>query len=295
MQDHHEQTDATPPPGRRSRRWLLGAAGTAAAAAAAGLWLRDRGDAAPGDMDLAGLAPATGGRTDLTFFVTADTHFGREGMAERCRHQIETMNALPGTALPALGGTKVARPEGVLVAGDLADEGQADEWKQFVEHYGLTGRDGMLEYPVQECTGNHDRIVLGSKPVLAGVRKRHGSLVRGWVWRGVCFFCLDCYPTAEACEWLRRQLGRVGPKRPGVVYFHYTILGPLSDYWSDAEKRTFAETIRGHNILGIFHGHYHATTRYTWEGFKVYNVGPPEKTPQSFAVAHVADGLMTVA
>ena len=298
MKDANEQPEPAPrSPKRRSRRWLLGTAAAGAGAAAAGLWVRGCDLAVPDDMDLTDLAPAPGGKRDLTFFVAADTHFGVEGMAARNRKQIEVMNALPGTPYPPALGGQVGDPVGVLIAGDLTQDATAAQWRPFVEHYGLTGRDGLLKYPVQECAGNHDREWGKRTVVEAGIKKRHGSLVRGWVWQGVCFFCLDCYPDRTACLWLGRQLDRAGPNRPCVIYFHYSILGSLSDYWSDAEKRTFVETIDGSNVLGIFHGHDHASRHYTWQGFDVYNVGSPRggADAHTFAVVRITDSQMTVA
>ncbi len=297
MEDTAEQPDPPPGPRRRSRRWLLGIAAAGAAAGAAGLWVRGCDDAEPGDMDLTDLDPATDGKTDLTFFVAADTHFGVEGMAEMNRTQIRAMNALPAAAYPPALGGRVARPTGLLVAGDLTQDATAGQWSEFVRHYGLTGRDGMVKWPVQECAGNHDRKWGRRSRVESGIITRHESLVRGWVWQGVCFFCLDCYPDATACDWLERQLGRIGPKSPAVVYFHYSILGSLCDYWSDSEKRRFAGVIRGHNVVGIFHGHDHASRHYTWQGFDVYNVGSPRggTAAHSFAVVHITDTQVTLA
>jgi len=296
MEDTTEHPDLPQPPRRRSRRWFLGViAAAGAAAGAAALWVRGCGDAVPPDMDLADTDPRQEGRRDLTFFVTADTHFGVDGIVKLNRMQIEAMNALGGTPFPASLGGRVGRPAEVLIAGDLTQDATSAQWERFVEHYGLTGRDGSLKYPVRECSGNHDRSWSGQTAVESGIQRRHGSDVRGWVRQGVCFFCLGCYPDAAACRWLRRQLETVGRRCPAVVYFHYNIIGPLSDYWSDSEKQAFAEVIGGRNILGIFHGHDHASGHYTWKGFDVYNVGSPRGLAKSFAVVHITDRQMTVA
>lgn len=299
MADRDEHPDVPPPPGRRSRRWFLGAAVVGTAAGTAGLWFRGCGadgqQIPPTEMDLTDLAPPKGGKRDLTFFVAADTHFGAGGIEALNRKQIEAMNALPGAPLPAALGGTVGRPRGVLIAGDLTDYGRAGQWKQFVEHYGLTGQDGLLKYPVQECTGNHDRYHAEWSDVLAGVQKRHGTLVRGWVWQGVCFLCLDMYPDGPACRWLASQLKTLGRAYPLVMYFHYPFVGPYSSGWTDQEKSAFADVIAGHNVLGVFHGHFHASQRYEWEGFDVYNVGSPRHSWHSFATVHVTDSEMTVA
>lgn len=64
--------------------------------------------------------------------------------------------ALPGTAWPdKLGGGKVGPPRGVLVLGDLIDDGDrkgecADQWRHFEKQFGSDGTDGPLKYPVFE-------------------------------------------------------------------------------------------------------------------------------------------------
>lgn len=235
----------------------------------------------------------TGG-TDVTFFVAADTHFGHEGIDKLNARQIAAMNALPGTAMPAGAGV-VRNPLGVLIAGDLTDRGRSAQWQQFVEHYGLTGSDGLLNYPVYECTGNHDRKSFISRPVLDAVRKRHGDLVYSWDWGDVHLVCLDLYPDASNLRWLKRDLAKVGRTVPVVLYFHYSILGPYSDWWSAGEKEAFRKAIDGFNVIGIFHGHYHGSMRYKWRGYDVYNVGSPRHGRHSFAVVRVTDTTMAVA
>ncbi len=234
------------------------------------------------------------GGTDVTLFVAADTHFGYEGIPELNKLQIAAMNGLPGMPYPAQIGGAVARPRGVLIAGDLTEKGAADQWRQFVAHYGLTGKDGMLQYPVYECRGNHDR-GLFSQPVLDGVKKRHGRLTYSMDFDDLHVVCLDLYPDAAILSWLRSDLAAVGRTLPVVIYFHYSIEGPFSDWWSRREKDAFAEAIEGFNVVGIFHGHYHGSQHYRWRGYDVYNVGSPRHGMQSFAVLSVSDARMSVA
>ncbi|MHC4715843.1 MAG: hypothetical protein ACYS5V_02640, partial [Planctomycetota bacterium] len=235
------------------------------------------------------------GPTDVTFFVAADTHFGREGIDRLNKRQIDAMNSLPGTPYPPAVGGRVARPKGVLTAGDLTERGHLSQWRQFVAHYGLTGKDGLLKYPVYEGTGNHDRDVPLIQPVISGVRKRHGGLTYSWDWGDVHLVNLDMYPSAANLRWLRRDLAKVGREAPVIIYFHYSILGPFSDWWSHREKQAFRRAIAGHNVIGIFHGHYHHSGHYTWAGYDVYNVGSPRHGSHSFAVVPIIDGRMTVA
>ena len=98
--------------------------------------------------------------------------------------------------------------------------------------------------------------------------------------------------------WLSEDLERVAPDVPVVIYFHYPLAGVYAEnnwfgrgsYRDDFEKR-----IKGWNVVGIFHGHYHASGRYRWRGYDVYNVGSPKHAWHSFAVVHVRAGSMDVA
>jgi hypothetical protein len=238
------------------------------------------------------LPPADGGGTDITFFVAADTHFGVRGMEEMNRRQIEGMHALPGRPWPVAEAGAIAEPLGVLIAGDLTERGRGEEWEQLVAHYGLSGGDGLLKWPVHEATGNHDRPYSGCQQIAMAVARRHGGLPYSLQWQGVRVICLDVYPNEASREHLRRELELVGREAPVVLYFHYGLIGPYSDWWSRREKRAFLETIRGHNILGIFHGHFHATAHYKWNGFDVYNVGSPRHGWRSFCVVRITDDYM---
>ena len=203
---------------------------------------------------------------------------------------------------PEIGGT-VAVPRGVLIAGDLTEDGRNDsnarQWDAFVRLYGLTGREALLKYPVYEATGNHDRdtpVSLGwHLPVLQGVRRRHGGLIYAVDWADLHVVCMDIHPDAAGCRWLAGDLAATGVERPVVIFFHYNIEGPHADAWSDREKDAFAETIGPYNVVGIFHGHWHGTGRYRWAGSDVYNVGVVKRGTRSFAVVRVTDTAMTVA
>lgn len=234
--------------------------------------------------------------TDVTFFVAADTHLGAtKAIQAMNQQQVEAMNALPGTAYPpAVGPGTVARPLGVLVAGDLTDHGLLSEWQQFAALYGRNGTDGRLRYPVYVGTGNHDRRVPLFRPVLAAVSKRHGRLTYSWDWADVHLVCLDEYPGAADLPWLGRDLAAVGRHRPVVIYFHFPLAGPFSDWWRPDQKEAFARAIQGYNVVGIFHGHFHWSTRYRWKEWDVYNVGSPRHACHSFAVVRVTDTFMTV-
>jgi len=248
-------------------------------------------------LEVAGRGRAGG--LDLTFFVAADTHFGYRGMAEANKIQIDHMNRLPGKAYPPAIGGRVGRPRGVLIAGDLTDTGKEAEWRQFAVQYGRTGNDALLKYPVYAGTGNHDRWYSGHNTTITRkIRARHGSLYYTWNWGDLHVICLDEAPTRAGLQWLRKVLARIGRRLPVVIFMHFPLTGPYSEsnwFGSSSEKKQFGRILQGFNILGIFHGHYHGTGHYTWQGFDVYNVGSPKHSARSFAAVHVTDDRMTVA
>jgi len=103
---------------------------------------------------------------DVTFFAMGDPQYGG-GPSDKNDFQIRAMNGFPGKhwrdELPSAG-TEVAAPRGVIIAGDLTQNGQddraligdSDEIGGFLRDYGLTGSDGQLRFPVYEGWGNHD-------------------------------------------------------------------------------------------------------------------------------------------
>lgn len=250
--------------------------------------------------------PRRGGM-DLTFLVTTDTHAGfsgpipvpgqPEGVGLEAVHQriIETMNALPGTALPAGLGT-VGTPRGVLVAGDLTEGGWRSHWERFVAMYGLTGKEGWLRYPVYEGIGNHD---LWDGPyVKQEVAKRHGGSPYSWDWDDVHLVSLGEAPNDADLAWLAADLERTGPSVGVVLFFHYPLDGyGTHDNWfgRDAHREALAKALAGYRVLGIFHGHAHQSGFYRWRGIDVYKEGSPKHAWHSYAVVRVTDERWTVA
>ena len=248
------------------------------------------------------------GKLDVTFLLTSDTHFGAETVMTTARgdrlalgiekvnaYLIDQMNGMAGKAYPAPVGGKVARPVGALVSGDLTDEGTVEQWAAFVKLYGLTGADGRLGVPVYETVGNHD-IYDPLETVRRAVTARHGSVRYSWDWGDLHVICLG--PPEDGClEWLAKDLAAAGRDRPVVIYFHYSIVGPYSDeYWfgEGSNRKKFAAALAGFNVIGLFHGHFHASGWYPWQGFDVYNVGSAKHGSKDFFVIHVTDDRLTV-
>jgi cytolysin (calcineurin-like family phosphatase) len=232
-------------------------------------------------------------RKELTFFVAGDSHFGVPRMSELNRVMVDQLNSLPGTPYPAAAGGVVAEPRGVLFMGDMTDTSLPTELREFEQMYGLTGRDGLLRYPVFEAIGNHDYI--GDSPVIPFVKRRHGDLVYSWDWEDVHFVCLDMHPDRKNLEWFARDVRKAGRRRPLVVFFHYCIAGPFSDGWPAEYKDALAEALRGLNVLGLFHGHFHMAGNYVWQGHDVFLPGSPRHRSHAFVVVRLTAHHMTVA
>jgi len=254
------------------------------------------------------------GGLDVTFFVAADTHVGfaaseqgadggtRDPVKEPAESdrlnakQIAAMNNLPGQALPAELGGVVGAPRGVIIAGDLTEDGTPWQWSHFVAWYGLNGGDGQLSWPVLEMHGNHDKH--HSWHTLDRVRERHGGTRYAFDWDDLRVIVLGEAPDDEGLAFLTRDLARVGKERPVVLAQHFPLRGPFStrNWFGDGRyKAELARVLFGYNVVALFHGHYHASGRYRWEGIDVYNVGSTKHEQWSFGVVRVTDTRLTVA
>lgn len=182
------------------------------------------------------LTAALAGARDVTFLSTSDSHYRQPD--HRLGHHnhlnaatIDEMNAVTNLAWPEkLGGGPIARPRGVVVPGDLIDDGDhaaagrrlsEEQWALFRADFGLDGTDGRLRYPVFEGWGNHDgppaEFVRHGFSVQAQIRERNQMrLQRGlianvssnglhyaWDWDDVRLVQLNFYPADRQREGVR--------------------------------------------------------------------------------------------
>ncbi|MEX1010504.1 MAG: metallophosphoesterase [Balneolaceae bacterium] len=266
------------------------------------------------------------GQTDVTFLVASDIHYGiSDSVAMYNRRAIEEMNRLPGTPWPFGGETDT--PRGLLVSGDMTEDGEPEEWQAFLEDYGLTG-DRRLQYPVYEGFGNHDGEVDGA--VRSGIRERNtnrpgvtniseNGLHYSWSWDDLHIVNLNSYPSYEwdsECGWchyftrsfrepeeslqflekdLAEQVGQSG--RQIILYFHYGFDDWGDLWWTEQEQEDFYEAIRDYNILAIFHGHSHNIQFSEWRNIPVFCVGSTQKEsgPGEFMAVRVTSDSLYVA
>ncbi len=258
--------------------------------------------------------PANNDPLNITFSVAADTHFGAKtkvisgtrlnpgsrvrpmGLDEINAFLINKLNSISNTEYPKAIGGKVGTLKGLLIAGDLTENGTAAQWQQYESHYGRTGKEGLLHIPAYPVIGNHD--YYQSNIVPQHIAKRFNDNYYSISWGKLQIIALRDGPDEQALQFLSQHLAKIEPKHQIVIFFHYPLLGPFSrgSWFGDGSYREqFKKIIKGHRIIGIFHGHYHSTGHYRWNGFDVYNVGSPKHQWRSFAIVNVTDERLLVA
>jgi hypothetical protein len=80
-----------------------------------------------------------------------------------------------------------------------------------------------------------------------------------------------------------------------ILYFHYSLEGPYSDFWEQEDKDAFARTIEGYNVLAIFHGHEHRVGHYIWRGHPVFRPGAPRHSSHRFLAVRLGPRDLAVA
>jgi len=172
---------------------------------------------------------------DVTFISTSDCHYREADRTENHndlnRRSVEQMNAIAGVRWPEkLGGDPISRPRGVVLLGDVVDDGDRtlggrriseEQYQLFLADFGLDGTDGLLKYPVFEGWGNHDGPPEGKEKggfSFQGQLKRRNlarkqkglisnlsanGLHYSWEWDDVHFVQLNLYPADRQREGVR--------------------------------------------------------------------------------------------
>ncbi|MGC9056918.1 MAG: LamG-like jellyroll fold domain-containing protein [Candidatus Saccharicenans sp.] len=267
---------------------------------------------------------------DLTFFVVSDLHYGGTMNARKINRQmVEAMNALPGEPYPKEFGIKgkVHTPKGVVILGDIVDDGASTEvekfWQEYVEDYGFKG-DRLLAFPVYEGFGESDgpsnglvRTNLKNRNRLRTGLKSLSSdgLHYSWDWGKVHFIQLNLYPGSVGEEylnyWGRRLSGDArypkhslefliedlrknvgGSGQPVVIFQHYGFDSWGETWWTEKERQAFFQAIQPYNVIAIFWGHSHIAQGFSWNGIKTWCDGTPNKDPDTgdFLVVNIKTG-----
>ena len=270
---------------------------------------------------------------DITFFLVSDLHYGVSvTVAAANALTVEAMNRLAGQPYPKPVGGTVRSPRGVVVLGDLIDDGNAGDaagpWGEFASDYDPAGR-GRLLYPAYEGAGNHDGDP--GRPVREGIRARNPKrpALRGlsadgqhysWDWDRVHFVHLNLFPgsagddiinqwgTRFQGDWklpghsleflvddLKKNVGASG--RPVVIFQHYGWDAWSRGWYSARERRALGDALAGYNVPAVFWGHSHEVMRIDWRGIPTFCVGSGQKDPApgEFLVVRITPTEMTVA
>jgi hypothetical protein len=173
---------------------------------------------------------------DVLFLAASDSHYRHPDHPlghhnDMNRATIEEMNRVEELEWPRkLGGGRVGRPRGVVMLGDLVDDGDLavggrvvtrEQWSRFIEDIGLDGTDGRLRWPVFETWGNHDGPPAAAArcgfSVQAQIAERNrcrlqagrigrvskSGLHYSWDWDDVHFVMLGLYPADQASRQAR--------------------------------------------------------------------------------------------
>ena len=196
----------------------------------------------------------------FTIAHLTDTHFGnRPGVAERNRRVVEAVVRLA--------------PDVVIVTGDVADHGTAEEYAEAREVL------GALPGPVLWCPGNHDVREAFARAVFGA--PSHEPLDYVLDVGGFRFLMLDSLVPARdgrridhgelgaaTLAWLDAELG--DSAQPSFVCLHHPPV-PMGIDWIDAIRlrdgdRLEAVVARHPHVLGTLVGHFHTACASTFAG-----------------------------
>ena len=239
---------------------------------------------------------------DLTFFAYSDIHYGAvnrdDGTSVVKSPMVDVINGLPGQAYPDELGGLIDTPRGVIMAGDLINDGAVAakypaQWADFVADFGVNG-EGRCRFPVFEAVGNHDlnengfvfdqvkqrnqvRLALGLIDSVSsngyhyawdwdGIRFVNVNLFPGNVWAGEADAYGKAHDPMGARDFLKEDLKtRVGSTgRPVMVVQHFR---PIDDnWWTYAAADKVHRILQDYNVILIMNGHQGGGVNNLWRG-----------------------------
>jgi Icc protein len=137
--------------------------------------------------------------------------------------------------------------------------------------------EGLPNLPIYFLPGNHDDRQVFYRQLFPGATP--GALMNAvFEHQGIQFVCIDWGPQDQAIarpvmlDFLHEALNR---NQPSILLMHHHAVpvgSRLLDWMIADEVARFWEVVRDHNVLGIFHGHTHATTEFYVEGIPVWGL-----------------------
>jgi 3',5'-cyclic AMP phosphodiesterase CpdA len=151
------------------------------------------------------------------------------------------------------------KPELLLIAGDLADDGTAVQTAAVKEIF------AGIKVPMYVVPGNHDYTATNSRKAYDDLfpdRLNYAFGHRGWQ-----FVALDTTEwtrsqnttiSGTTLKWLDDELPKLDKKRPLVVFTHF----PLGEGVRMRPKNAddVLKRLIGHNLRAVYSGHFHAFT-----------------------------------
>jgi hypothetical protein len=232
--------------------------------------------------------------TDLTFFSVSDVHVGQSSASkDSCRSAMPGwLNGLEGQHYPAaVGGGVIAKPRGLLMPGDLIDQGSDSLWSLYVKDYDPKGA-ARTKIPAYEGLGNHEyygKASVGPAALRARNLNRIGVVNRdatnlhySWDWDGVHFVMLNLFSGQikaggldpyGSYDFLQKDLAaNVGNSgRPVLIMQHFPL--PDTGWWSLSDAQKLAALLKQYNCIGLVHGHSHEKKIYKYLGLDVFDDG----------------------
>jgi hypothetical protein len=239
---------------------------------------------------------------ELTFYSYSDIHYGADhggkGPPKEKSEMMEEINTLPGKPYPEAVGGVVGTPRGVIMSGDLINDGAVaqkypKQWADYIADFGVNG-EGRCKWPVFEGVGNHDlndNLYVFNKVKERNVIRKQLKLIDNvssngyhysWDWEGVHFVNLNLFGgnvwngEADAYGWahhpqyardflikdLQEHVGNSG--RPVVYIQHFR---PIDENWwtySAADK--LQKVLQDYNVIAMLVGHQGGGVKNVWRG-----------------------------
>jgi|GEM_PF-2832669 len=239
---------------------------------------------------------------ELTFYSFSDTHYGADNGGKsppkEKSEMMDEINTLPGKPYPDAVGGVVGTPRGVIMPGDLINDGAVPlkypkQWENYSADFGVHG-EGRCKWPVFEAMGNHDlndNLFTFNKVKERNVIRQQFKLIDNvssngyhysWDWEGVHFVNLNLFGgnvwngEADAYGWahhpqaardflikdLQEHVGHSG--RPVVYIQHFR---PVDENWwtySAADK--LQKVLQNYNVIAMLVGHQGGGVNNVWRG-----------------------------
>lgn len=137
---------------------------------------------------------------------------------------------------------------------------------------------GPLLQPVYEYVRKRENATVISnkgKPLTLSVNNYYNLVYERSI-DNLNFICLGLYPDKYTCDNYLKS--RICSAQKKILFFHFNLEGPFSDFWTQEEKDYFYDTIKLHKdkIVCIVVGHIHTTVMSKWNDITTLCAGGPD-------------------